>query len=145
MTRDCIFDLIIDKKQQAFIVFEDEQFIAFLDTRPVFLGHTLLVPKTHYVTLYDLPHELITPFFLLTQKIGQAVEEAMGASGSFIAINNTISQSVPHLHVHIVPRNKHDGLKGFFWPRTKYSSEEQMDEIQQRISKHLHIIFLKAP
>jgi len=137
MVIDCIIDLIAEKKEKACIVFEDDHFIAFLDTHPLFLGHTLLAPKTHYQTLYDLPPELVSPLFLLTQKIGIAVEKAMQAAGSFIAMNNTISQSIPHLHVHIVPRNKQDGLKGFFWPRTKYENAEQMREIQQNISSHL--------
>ncbi|MBA2657345.1 MAG: HIT family protein [Tatlockia sp.] len=132
MITPCIIDVIVDKKE-ATIVFEDRNFIAFLDIHPLFPGHTLVAPKTHYETLYDLPENLVQPFFLLIQRMGKAVEAAMGASGSFIAINNTISQSIPHLHVHVVPRNKKDGLKGFFWPRHRYESEAQMLEIQQKI------------
>jgi histidine triad (HIT) family protein len=137
MTEICTIDLIVKKTEKAVIVFENEHFIAFLDKRPLFLGHTLLAPKEHYKTLYELPQELIQPLFLLTQKIGIAVEQAMEASGSFIAINNTVSQSISHLHVHIVPRNKQDGLKGFFWPRTRYENEDQMQEVQKKISKLL--------
>ncbi len=134
---DCIIDSIVKKNEKAFIIYEDEHFISFLDIHPLFVGHTLLAPKEHYKTLYDLPHTLVSPFFLLTQRIGQAVERSMNASGSFIAINNKISQSIPHLHVHIVPRNKQDGLKGFFWPRTKYDNDEHMLAIQTKISNEL--------
>ena len=130
---DCIIDLIIKKQAKAYIVFEDADFVAFLDHRPLFVGHTLLAPKKHIKTLYDLPEALIQPFFTLTQKVGQAVEESMQAAGSFIAMNNTISQSIPHLHVHIVPRNKGDGLKGFFWPRTHYRDEAHIIETQEKI------------
>lgn len=137
MKTDCIIDLIVDKKESASVIFEDEQFIAFLANRPLFLGHTLLAPKAHYTTLYELPQDLIAPLFLLTQRLGRAVEEAMEASGSFIAINNTISQSIHHLHVHVVPRNKKDGLKGFFWPRTRYASENQRQAIQEKIASKL--------
>ncbi|CEG61661.1 Histidine triad (HIT) protein [Legionella micdadei] len=135
--KSCIIDLIVKKQEKAYIVYEDEQFIAFLDHRPLFYGHTLLAPKTHYSTLYDLPDPLVSPLFILTKKIGTAVEKAMEASGSFIAMNNVISQSIPHLHIHIVPRNKHDGLKGFFWPRTKYENEKHIEEILGKIKTHL--------
>lgn len=133
----CVIDLIIAKKEKAYIIYENEQFIAFLDHHPLFPGHTLLAPKNHFKTLYDLPDSLISPLFILTKKIGVAVEKATEAAGSFIAMNNTISQSIPHLHVHIIPRNKQDGLKGFFWPRTKYQNEEQALEIQEKIKSHL--------
>lgn len=139
MAKECIFDLIVAKKEKAFFVFEDENFIAFLDSRPLFPGHTLLVPKVHVKTLYELPESLVPSLFLLTQRIGKAVENAMDAAGSFIAINNTISQSVPHLHIHIVPRNKQDGLKGFFWPRTHYKNEEHAYEIQQKIRHQIEM------
>ena len=100
-----------------YVVFEDHLSIAFLDYRPLFIGHTLLIPKAHYETLADLPNELLGPFFANVQLLARAVEQAMEAEGSFVAINNRVSQSVPHLHVHIVPRRKKDGLRGFFWPR----------------------------
>lgn len=135
--KPCVIDLIIDKKKPAFIVYEDDGFIAFLDHHPLFPGHTLLSPKQHYQTLYDVPNDLLQPLFLLTKRIGVAVERAMGAAGSFVAMNNTVSQSIPHLHVHIVPRNKQDGLKGFFWPRTKYEDEAHMRDTQEKISREL--------
>ncbi len=138
MAIECVIDLIVAKKEKSFIVFEDEWFIAFLDSRPLFPGHTLLAPKMHITTLYDVPESMAAPLFLLTQRLGKAVEKAMGAAGSFIAMNNTVSQSIPHLHIHIVPRNKHDGLKGFFWPRTHYKDEEQMREVQEKIRHQLN-------
>ncbi|KTC91085.1 HIT family protein [Fluoribacter dumoffii] len=137
MASECVIDLIVAKKESAFIVFEDEDFIAFLDSRPLFPGHTLLAPKQHIKTLYDVPDSLVSPLFTLTQKIGKAIEKAMGAAGSFIAMNNTVSQSIPHLHIHIVPRNRHDGLKGFFWPRTHYKDEQHMHEVQEQIKHQL--------
>ena len=116
-----------------YIVFEDELSIAFLDYRPLFTGHTLLIPKGHYATLSDLPPEITGPFFANVQLLTRAVEEGMQAEGSFVAINNRVSQSVPHLHVHIVPRRKKDGLRGFFWPRQVHPGEEHMQEAQAAI------------
>ena len=116
-----------------YVVFEDALSIAFLDYRPLFIGHTLLIPKAHYETLADLPPEFIGPFFSNAQLLARAVEQAMQAEGSFVAINNRISQSVPHLHVHIVPRRKKDGLRGFFWPRQAHPSEESMRPAQAAI------------
>ncbi len=104
---------------------DDDLCLAFLDVRPLFHGHTLLVPRDHHETLADLPPELIEPFFERAQRLSIAVRDAMGAQGSFVAMNNVVSQSVPHLHCHVVPRVKKDGLKGFFWPRTKYESDSQ--------------------
>jgi len=117
----------------SYVVFEDELSIAFLDYRPLFLGHTLLIPKAHYETLADLPSEMIGPFFSNVQLLSRAVEQAMEAEGSFVAINNRVSQSVPHLHVHIVPRRKKDGLRGFFWPRQSHPDEEAMRQAQTAI------------
>jgi histidine triad (HIT) family protein len=114
-------------------VFEDEISAAFLDHRPLFRGHVLLIPKQHCETLGDLPESMVGQFFLNAQRLVKAVETAMAAQGSFVAINNRVSQSVPHLHVHIVPRRKKDGLKGFFWPRHKYGSEEEMEETRRAI------------
>ena len=114
-------------------VFQDAKTVAFLDHRPVFPGHTLLIPRQHHETLADLPDELIEPFFRNARLLAQALEQAMAADGTFIAINNKVSQSVPHLHVHIVPRKRKDGLRGFFWPRQKYESDEQMREVRDRI------------
>jgi len=106
------------------VVFEDDTSIGFLDHRPVFPGHCLLIPKQHFETLADLPEDLIEPFFKNVQLLAKAVELGMGADGTFVAMNNKVSQSVPHLHVHIVPRRRKDGLRGFFWPRNKYQAEE---------------------
>jgi histidine triad (HIT) family protein len=116
-----------------YVVFEDKLSIAFLDYRPLFIGHTLLIPKAHYETLLDLPSEVTGPFFGRVQLLTRAVELAMQAEGSFVAINNRVSQSVPHLHVHIMPRRKKDGLRGFFWPRQAHPGEEHMREAQTAI------------
>ena len=121
----CIFCDIVAGTTPADIVFEDEATVAFLDARPVFIGHTLLVPRSHHETLTDLPPELVEPLFSTARLLARAVPDALGAEGTFVAINNRISQSVPHLHVHVVPRRRKDGLRGFFWPRTKYESDEQ--------------------
>lgn len=135
--QNCIIDQIIAKELKAYVVFEDDNFIAFLDHHPIFPGHTLLSPKVHYETIYDLPENLVKPLFTLTQKIGKAVELAMDAQGSFIAMNNIVSQSIAHLHIHIVPRNKGDGLKGFFWPRTRYQDDAHFFQTQQKIIQTL--------
>jgi histidine triad (HIT) family protein len=104
-------------------VLEDDLVLAFLDVRPLFPGHTLLVPTAHHETLADLPEELLVPVFSQAQRLSAVMESVMGAAGSFVAMNNKVSQSVPHLHVHVVPRNRKDGLRGFFWPRTKYEDD----------------------
>jgi len=127
----CRFCEIVAAK--AYVVFEDALTIAFLDHRPLFIGHTLLIPKAHYETLDDLPAELVGPFFANVQLLERAIEKGMHAEGSFIAINNRVSQSVPHLHIHIVPRKKKDGLRGFFWPRHAHPSEAQMQAAQTAI------------
>ena len=131
---DCKFCEIAPK---SVVVFEDDISLAFLDYRPLFPGHTLLIPKDHYETLADLPPNLIGPFFGNVQRLSGAVERGMQAEGSFVAVNNRVSQSVPHLHVHIVPRKKGDGLRGFFWPRQKYRDEEQMREVQAAVVSQL--------
>ncbi len=114
-------------------VFTDAISTAFLDHRPVFPGHVLLIPREHYETLADLPAPLLGPFFANVQRLASAVQTAMDAEGTFVAINNKVSQSVPHFHVHIVPRRRKDGLRGFFWPRQKYVDDEQMRTVQQAI------------
>ena len=124
---------MVAKELATHLVFEDELSLAFLDHRPLFPGHCLLVPKTHFETLSDLPTELVGPFFTNVQLLARAVELAMEAEGSFVAMNNRVSQSVPHLHVHVVPRRKKDGLKGFFWPRNKYEGPGHVVEVQKLI------------
>ena len=117
------------------MVFEDERTLAFLDNRPLFPGHALLVPRDHHETLGDLPDELVSPLFESARLLSVAIPKAMSKPGSFVAMNNVVSQSVPHLHVHVVPRKPKDGLRGFFWPRTKYESEDQMREVAERVRK----------
>ena len=115
------------------MVFEDDSTLAFLDHRPLFPGHCLLIPKMHYETLADLPSDLIAPLFGNARLLAVAVEQAMESEGSFVAINNRVSQSVPHLHIHIVPRRKKDGLRGFFWPRQKYESAAAMERVRNAL------------
>ncbi len=130
---DCLFCQIAAGAVPAVSVFEDQVSLAFLDHRPLFSGHCLLVPRQHYETLADLPPKLVGPFFSNVQLLARAVERALNAEGTFVAMNNRVSQSVPHLHAHIVPRRRKDGLKGFFWPRNKYGSEEEKLKVQQAI------------
>ena len=124
MSSACVFCQIVAGELAADVVLDEPDFLAFLDARPVFKGHVLLVPRQHVVTLPDLPADLRDGFLAAAQRIATAVIDALGAQGSFVAMNNTISQSVPHLHLHVVPRTKGDGLRGFFWPRVKYSEGE---------------------
>ena len=131
---DCIFCKVVNKELAANVVLEDELTLAFLDHRPLFPGHCLLVPKEHFETLTDLPAQLIKPLFENAQLLARAVESGLKAQGSFVAMNNRVSQSVPHLHIHIVPRRKGDGLKGFFWPRTKYADQAEMTSVQDLIA-----------
>jgi histidine triad (HIT) family protein len=121
---DCVFCQIVAGEAEADIVLETDDLMAFLDRRPVFKGHMLLVPRTHVVTLPDLPAELREPFVAAAQLLATAAVEGLGAQGTFVAMNNVVSQSVPHLHCHVVPRTKGDGLRGFFWPRRKYGDGE---------------------
>jgi histidine triad (HIT) family protein len=137
LRKDCLFCQIASGDLQAQIVFADDISLAFLDHRPLFHGHCLLIPKEHVGTLADLPIELIPQYFRNVQKISSAIEKVMLAEGTFVAINNKVSQSVPHLHVHMVPRTKGDGLKGFFWPRKKYQSEGEMAEVAVKLRKDL--------
>jgi len=129
----CAFCKIVSGQVTARLVFEDEISLAFLDHRPVFPGHCLLIPKAHHETLADLPGNLIEPFFRNLQLLARAIEPAMKADGTFVAMNNRVSQSVPHLHAHIVPRRRKDGLKGFFWPRYPYQSDQEADAVQSAI------------
>jgi histidine triad (HIT) family protein len=121
---NCIFCDIATGELASHRVFEDDVAVAFLDARPLFPGHVLLIPRDHVETLADLPEPEVGAFFVRVRRLTAAVEKAMGAAGSFVAVNNRVSQSVPHLHVHIVPRNRKDGLRGFFWPRTTYRDED---------------------
>jgi len=130
----CSFCRIGARESDAKIVFEDSISVAFLDNRPLFPGHCLLIPKRHFETFLDLPADLIGPLFSNVQLVAKAVQDAMQAEGTFVAMNNTVSQSVPHFHVHIVPRRRGDGLRGFFWPRQKYKTEEELVSVQQSIS-----------
>jgi histidine triad (HIT) family protein len=127
MDADCLFCRIVSGAVEAEIVLDEELLVGFLDTRPVFKGHTLLVPREHIDTFLELPEPLVVPFFGAAQRLAAAMTSALGAQGSFVAMNNVVSQSVPHLHVHVVPRTKGDGLRGFFWPRTKYAEGEAAD------------------
>ena len=137
MGDDCLFCRIVSGELPATIVYEDEDVVAFLDHRPVFPGHTLLVPRQHVETLGELDTKLVGPYFEAAQLLARAVEAAMEAEGTFVAMNNRVSQSVPHLHVHVVPRRRKDGLKGFFWPRTKYNGDEEMVEVRSKIAAAL--------
>ena len=130
---DCVFCDIIAGTVPAQIVLDDEVAVAFLDARPVFKGHVLVAPRQHYETLPDLPAGLVGPLFTRVQRLSAAVLAAFGAQGSFVALNNTVSQSVPHLHVHVVPRSRGDGLRGFFWPRVKYADADEAAGYAQRL------------
>lgn len=127
MSTDCLFCGIAAGDVEAHRVLETDDVVGFLDVRPVFKGHVLLVPRQHVATLPDLPEPLIVPLFTAAQSVAVAVTSALGAQGTFVAMNNVVSQSVAHLHVHVVPRTKGDGLRGFFWPRTKYAPGEPED------------------
>ena len=136
-TKACVFCQIVAGEVPAHIVLDEPDLLGFLDTRPVFKGHVLLVPRRHLGTLLDLPAELRDPLLEATQRLAAVVVEALGAQGSFVAVNNVVSQSVPHLHVHVVPRTKGDGLRGFFWPRTTYASDEEAAEYAARLAARL--------
>jgi histidine triad (HIT) family protein len=133
----CAFCRITVHDAEAKIVFEDSVSMAFLDFRPLFPGHCLLIPKAHYSIFSDLPSDLIGPLFSNARRLATAVQDAMRAEGAFVAINNIVSQSVPHFHIHIVPRRRGDGLRGFFWPRQKYTSDEDLISVQQAIVSEL--------
>ncbi|HET7720484.1 MAG TPA: HIT family protein [Acidimicrobiales bacterium] len=130
---DCVFCAIVAGSTPAHTVYGDEHTLAFLDARPVFPGHVLLVPREHHETLTDLPPALVEPLFTATRRLAAGVQTAMEADGTFVAMNNTVSQSVPHLHVHVVPRRRKDGLRGFFWPRQRYAGEDEMEGVAARI------------
>ena len=129
----CVFCDIVAGAAPAHVVHADEVAVAFLDRTPLFHGHVLVVPRRHVVTLRDLPDDLVGPYFATVRAASGAVQDGMGAQGTFVAENNTVSQSVPHLHTHVVPRTKGDGLKGFFWPRHRYADDDEMAEAAERI------------
>src|SRR6266540_5362090 len=133
----CVFCQIVAGAVPAQAVLSDEQHLAILDNRPLFPGHVLLMPRAHVETLMDLDDTRIGPLFTAARRLATAVEGALAADGVFVAVNNRVSQSVPHLHVHVVPRRKKDGLRGFFWPRTTYASDEEMAAVAARIRARL--------
>lgn len=128
----CVFCAIVAGDTQAAVVLDEEDLLGFLDTRPLFKGHVLLIPKQHFTTLDQLPARLRDPYLAAAQRLTTAMTR-IGAQGSFVAMNNTVSQSVPHLHCHVVPRTKGDGLRGFFWPRTKYDDPVDQADWADRI------------
>ena len=134
---DCRFCDIVAGTVPAHVVFTDDVAIGFLDIRPVFKGHVLVAPLEHYVTLADLPADLVGPLFTRVQRVSADMSAAFGAQGSFVGENNVVSQSVPHLHVHVVPRTRGDGLRGFFWPRVKYASDEEAAGYARRLREAL--------
>jgi histidine triad (HIT) family protein len=137
MSAGCAFCAIIDGERAADFVLRAEGVIAFLDVKPLFKGHVLVVPRAHVETLPDLPTAALEPLFGAVQRVARAVETTLGADGSFVALNNKVSQSVPHLHVHVVPRRRKDGLRGFFWPREPYASDAEREEFAARLAAAL--------
>lgn len=129
----CAFCAIVEGRTRAQIVLQDDLHLGFLDTRPVFPGHVLIVPRSHHPTLADVPKSEIGPLFEKVQRLCQAIERGLDAEGTFVAVNNRISQSVPHVHVHVVPRRKGDGLRGFFWPRHPYATEDDAEAIAAKV------------
>jgi histidine triad (HIT) family protein len=135
--KDCVFCSIVAGETPAHRVIEDETCVAFLDTRPLFPGHVLLVPREHRPTLSDLAPKEIAPLFENAQRLSRALEQGLSADGTFVAINNRVSQSVPHVHVHLVPRRRGDGLRGFFWPRHKYASDAEAAQVAAKVREAL--------
>jgi histidine triad (HIT) family protein len=134
---DCVFCDIAAGRVPAHIVLADDEVVAFLDSRPVFKGHVLVAPRQHVATLPDLPEAALGPFFRRVQRVSAALPDALACQGTFVAANNVVSQSVPHLHFHVVPRTKGDGLRGFFWPRHRYDSDEEAAQYAKRIAAAL--------
>ena len=139
----CTICDIINNPTLGFIVYEDDAFICFLDNKPLFEGHCLISPKMHIAEFEKLPNDLLLPLMQKLQLISSAVRNSLNAEGTFVALNNNVSQSIPHMHFHIVPRRKGDGLKGFFWPRQKYINDEHIREVQNKIIKYLDKSFVK--
>ena len=136
----CLFCAVVAGSESAHVVLDEPDVVAFLDHRPVFKGHVLVVPRAHVVTLPELPPELLAPLFGAVARCCQAVVDGLEADGSWVAANNVVSQAVPHLHVHVVPRRRKDGLRGFFWPRQKYANEDEMSDYASRIRSALAAI-----
>jgi histidine triad (HIT) family protein len=132
---NCLFCAIAAGEHPAHIVLDEPGVVAFLDHRPVFKGHVLVIPRAHVVTLPELPVPLLTAVFVVVQRAARAVVDGLGAQGSWVAQNNVVSQAVPHVHVHVVPRTKGDGLRGFFWPRQKYADDDEMAEYAARLTR----------
>jgi len=130
---DCVFCAIVAGTRPADVVLREDAAVAFLDAKPLFKGHVLVVPRVHVETLPDLPTDALAPLFGAVQRVARAVETGLGAHGSFVALNNKVSQSVPHLHVHVVPRRRKDGLRGFFWPREPYRDDAEREDFAARI------------
>lgn len=137
MSAGCVFCRIVSGEEPAHIVLDEDGAVAFLDSRPLFPGHLLVVPRLHYETLALLPPEQVGPYFAIVQRLTQVMEDGLGAAGSFVAANNRISQSVAHLHVHVVPRNRKDGLRGFFWPRQRYRDDAEAAEMAATLRRAL--------
>ncbi|MEO1060869.1 MAG: HIT family protein [Actinomycetota bacterium] len=129
----CVFCRIVAGEEEAEVVLDDGPVVAFLDHRPLFPGHVLVVPREHHETLGDLPPDLVEPLFAQVRRLSEVVPRELGATGTFVANNNIVSQSVPHLHVHVVPRRRRDGLRGFFWPRTPYDDDAHRAEVGARL------------
>lgn len=144
MARACVFCEIVSGARPAQMVHEDAATIAFLDHRPLFPGHVLLVPREHHALLADLPADEVEPLFGSARLLTAAVQAALGAEGTFLAVNNGVSQSVPHVHVHVIPRRKGDGLKGFFWPRVSYRDEGHLAEVRERIAREMAALVTAA-
>jgi histidine triad (HIT) family protein len=145
MARPCVFCEIVSGAKAAPIVHRDGLTIAFLDHRPLFPGHVLLVPRDHHELLADLPLAQVGPLFQNARLLSQAVQSALEAEGTFLAVNNGVSQSVPHVHVHVVPRRKGDGLKGFFWPRARYRDTAHLEDVRSRIERAVAALVTSDP
>ncbi|HMC41477.1 MAG TPA: HIT domain-containing protein [Acidimicrobiales bacterium] len=141
----CPFCAIVAGEAKAAMIFEQEAVVGFLDARPVFPGHVLVVPRDHHETLADLPEDVVPTLFEAARQVAIAMPEALGADGAFVAVNDKVSQSVPHVHVHVVPRRRKDGLRGFFWPRQRYGSHDEMDEIARLLRDELTGRFTPKP
>jgi histidine triad (HIT) family protein len=145
MAKPCVFCEIVSGAKAAQTVYEDAKTIAFLDHRPLFPGHVLLVPRDHHELLADLPVEQVGPLFEGARLLSRAVQAALDAEGTFLAVNNGVSQSVPHVHVHVIPRRKGDGLRGFFWPRTAYRDAAHLEEVRSRIERAMATLVAPGP